>query len=136
MTFSVNIIGLIIGMILNMVLGMLWYSPLLFAKPWMKESGVTQEDVDNPEGMGKVYGMTGLTALITSYVIGFLITNLNITSIFTGILFAIILWLGTDLSSLVKNWGFENRTIKLGIINHGYDLAVYILITIVFVLFK
>lgn len=136
MTFNVNILALVLGMVLNMGLGMLWYSPVLFAKPWMKEAGITQEEVNDTTGMGMVYGLTFLTALITSYVIGFIITNFDIDTVVSAILVAVIVWLGTDLSSLIKNWGFEKRTMKLGIINHSYDLTVYVLVSIIFVVMK
>lgn len=134
MTFSIALLPLIIGGIFNMVLGALWYSKVLFAKPWMEESGVTEESINDTNGMGAVYGLTLLMAVITSYVIGFLITNLNITSIFTGIIVAVILWLGMDLPMIIKNWGFEGRSIKLGLINHSYQLVVYIIVSVLFIL--
>jgi hypothetical protein len=135
MIFSVNIFALVLGMLVNMGLGALWYSSFLFAKPWMKEANVTQEDINKSNSqMGKVYGFTALSALVTSYVIGFLVANLQLTNVANGILLAVILWLGMDLSSIIKNWGFENRTIKLGIINHGYDLVVYGLLTSLYIL--
>ena len=135
MTLTVNILPLIIGAVFNMVLGMLWYSPVLFAKPWMKEAGITQESIEGSNGkMGKVYMLTTLFAVVTSYVIGLVITNLGITSILYGIIVAVIVWIGTSFPMVIKNWGFEGRSIKLGLINHGYDLVVYIVVAILFVL--
>lgn len=134
MIFEVNILPLIIGGIFNMVLGALWYSNVLFAKSWMKESGVTEEQITDSSGMGKVYGLTMAMAVITSYVIGFIIANLGVTSIWQVLVVAIILWLGTDLPMIIKNWGFERRTIKLGFINHSYQLVVYVVVGILFIL--
>lgn len=135
MNFNVNIFALVLGMLVNMGLGALWYSPALFSKVWMKEANITQEDINSsPSEMGKIYGMTALGALLSSYTLGFLVINFGLTSILDGILMACILWLGTDLPSVIKNWGFENRTFKLGFINHGYDLAVYVLMAVLHVL--
>lgn len=134
MNFNISIVGLIIGTLINMGLGALWYSNVLFAKPWMKEAGVTEEDISNTDKMGMVYGLTGATALLTSFVLGMLILNLGIDSIFKGLSFAFVLWAGTNVPAIIKNWGFENRSIKLGLINHGYDLAVYVLVTMVYVI--
>ena len=75
-----------------------------------------------------------LFAFIASYVIGFLIVNLGITSIWNAIHIGAIVWVGTSLPMVVKNWGFEGRSIKLGLINHGYDLVVYIVVAVLFVL--
>lgn len=125
MTFNVSILPLIVGTIFNMVLGALWYSNVLFSKSWMKESGVTEAEVEDPSGMPKVYFLTMLMALSTSYVIGFMVSNMGITTIIQVIVMAVIIWLGTDLPMIIKNWGFEGRTLKLGLINHSYQLLVY-----------
>ncbi|MGM8213231.1 DUF1761 domain-containing protein [Virgibacillus sp. W0430] len=134
MIFEVSILPLIIGGIFNMVLGALWYSNVFFAKSWMKESGVTEEQVTDSSGMGKVYGLTLVMAVITSYVIGFIIVNFDITSIWRALIVAVILFLGVDLPMIIKNWGFERRSIKLGFINHGYQLVVYAVVGILFIL--
>lgn len=51
-----------------------------------------------------------------------------------ALLLAILIWLGTNAPFVVKNWGFEDRSIKLGLINHGYDLVVYIVVALLYVL--
>lgn len=134
MKFDISIIGLILGTIINMGLGALWYSPVLFAKSWMKEANITEEEIQSSQGdMGKIYGMTGLGALVTSAFLGLFVLNMNIDHVGEGIMWAVILWLGTQLPSIIKNWGFENRTVKLGMINHGYDLAVYLIVITIYV---
>lgn len=133
MNFSVNLLPFLIGGFFNMILGALWYSNILFAKSWMKESGVTDEDVSDNSNMGPVYGFTLIMAFITSYVIGFVVTNLGLTSILHSIIFAFILWLGTDLPMIIKNWGFEKRSLKLGFINHSYQLVVYVIVSLLFI---
>ncbi|QRN85955.1 DUF1761 domain-containing protein [Clostridia bacterium] len=135
MECRVSLLALVIGTLLNMGLGALWYSPVLFAKVWMKEAHVTPEDLATSQGkMGMMYGLTGVSALLTSYVIGVFILNLKIMNIAGALGFAILLWLGTNIPAIVKNWSFEGRTIKLGIINHGYDLVVYVLVSMVYVI--
>lgn len=132
MIFTVDILPLIIGTAFNMGLGALWYSNVLFAKQWMKESGVTDDQVSDTTGMGKVYALTMLMALTTAYVIGFLINNLALTSIIHVLVLAVVVWMGIDLPMIIKNWGFEGRTIKLGLINHTYQLAIYVVVGILF----
>lgn len=132
MTYSVSVLPLITGGVFNMLLGALWYSNVLFAKPWMREAGVTDEDVADTSNMGLVYGMTFATALLTSYVIGFIMINLGV-GLFEALVAAILVWLGADLPMIVKNWGFEGRAVKLGIINHGYQLVVYLVVAVLHV---
>lgn len=134
MSFNISILGLLLGAVVNMGLGALWYSNVLFAKPWMKEAGITNEDISGSQkGMVKVYSLTAVAAIITSFVIGVLVLSLQIDSLLSGLLFAVLLWAGTNIPTIIKNWGFEGRTIRLGIINHGYDLVVYVLVTQIYI---
>lgn len=134
MNFSVDLLPFIIGGFFNMILGALWYSNLLFAKPWMKEAGISMDDVGNSSGMGKVYGLTLLSAFFTSYLIGFILVNFAVNSVINGLLIAILLWVGSDLPMIIKNWGFEGHSIKLGLINHGYQLVAYLVIAVLYIL--
>ena len=134
MNFGVSWLPLVIGTVFNMGLGALWYSNVLFAKPWMRESSVTEEQIGDTSNMGPVYGLTMVFALITSYVIGFVVGNFGIGSIGNALLLAIFLWIGLDLPMVIKNWGFEGRTILLGLINHGYQLVVYAVVAVLYAL--
>lgn len=84
--------------------------------------------------MGKVYGLTMLMGLVTRYVVGFIVANFGIVNIGQALLLAIVIWLGTDLPMVIKNWGFEGRTIKLGLINHSYQLVVYGVVAVLYIL--
>ena len=109
MDFGIRVLPFVIGAVVNMVLGALWYSPVLFAKPWMKEAGITEEYVKVSQGkMGKVYMFTTLFSFITSYVIGFLIINTGVAGVIGGLVVAMLVWLGTNAPFIVKNWGFED----------------------------
>ena len=43
---EMNYLAIIIAGILNMAIGAAWYSPMLFAKPWMKAMGFDQKAMD------------------------------------------------------------------------------------------
>ena len=100
----------------------------------MEESGVRFDQVNDLSKMGAVYGLTMLMGVATSYVIGFIVVNVGIVNICQALLLAIVIWIGTDLPMVIKNWGFESRTIKLGIINHSYQLVVYAVVALLFTL--
>jgi hypothetical protein len=48
---SINLPAVLVATIYTMVVGFLWYSPLLFAKPWMKEMGYDPNDKARIEEM-------------------------------------------------------------------------------------
>ncbi|MCB0569508.1 MAG: DUF1761 domain-containing protein [Phaeodactylibacter sp.] len=53
-----------------MMLGALWYSPALFYKAWMKETGLTEEVIRNAKP-AKMYGLGFLLAYLMSYNMAF-----------------------------------------------------------------
>src|SRR5260370_14201813 len=53
---SLNWLAILVAAISTMVVGFLWYSPLLFAKPWMKEMGYDPNDKAKTEEMKKNAG--------------------------------------------------------------------------------
>jgi hypothetical protein len=55
--FYINHCAVLVCALANLALGAIWYSPLLFYKPWMKENNFTEDDLkkNNP---AKTYGIT------------------------------------------------------------------------------
>jgi len=53
---SVNLWSVLVAAIATMVVGFLWYSPLLFARPWMVAMGYDPEDKAKTEAMQKSAG--------------------------------------------------------------------------------
>jgi hypothetical protein len=63
---NLNWLAIIVASLSAFALGGFWYSPLLFVKRWMKESGITQETVQE-SNMLKIFGLSLLLALIASF---------------------------------------------------------------------
>lgn len=135
MNFSIPWIPFVIGIVVNMGLGALWYSPALLGLQWMKAAGVFEEDVSDGSNMGAVYGLTTLTSVITSFVIGFLLLNLDSVNLITALLVAVLVWLGFNLPVMIRRWGFEGRPFELGMINQGYNLVVYVIVAVIYSFF-
>ena len=62
---NLNWLAIIVAALSAFALGGAWYSPLLFVKRWMKESGITQESA-RESNMVKVFGLSVFLALIAS----------------------------------------------------------------------
>ena len=63
---NLNWLAIIVAAVSAFVLGGLWYSPLLFAKRWMKETGITEESTKNAN-MIKIFFLAFILALIASF---------------------------------------------------------------------
>ena len=63
---NLNWLAIIVAAVSAFVLGGLWYSPLIFAKRWMKETGITEESTKNTN-MVKIFALAFILSLIASF---------------------------------------------------------------------
>ncbi len=54
---EINFIAVFVSAIIPLIIGSLWYSPVFFAKAWMKETGLSEEDLKKGS-MLKIFGLT------------------------------------------------------------------------------
>ena len=112
----------------SLVLGAVWYSPVLFARAWMRESGVTEEKARaaNP---AKTLGVTLLLALVGAAVFAAFLGPAPAPAFATAAGFAAgLCWVA---GSFGINYLFEQRSLKLFLINGGYHTLQYTLIGLV-----
>src|SRR4051794_29944381 len=85
------------------MLGGLWYSPLMFAKPWVKSMGMDINDKAKMDAMrksaGPAYLQTFVLAIVTSYIFWRLFQYLDLTSALAGAEAAFFICLGTVVVS-------------------------------------
>ena len=112
----------------SLVLGAVWYSPVLFARAWMRESGVTEEKAKaaNP---AKTLGATFVLALVGAAVFAAFLGPAPAPALATAAGFAAgLCWVA---GSFGINYLFEQRSLKLFLINGGYHTLQYTLIGLV-----
>lgn len=61
-----NYLAILVAAIVPMVLGFLWYSPMLFGKAWMKETGLTEEKLKQGN-MLVIFGVSFVLALLLAF---------------------------------------------------------------------
>ncbi|MBX3244475.1 MAG: DUF1761 domain-containing protein [Acidobacteria bacterium] len=123
--FYINHIAVFVCAVMSLVIGALWWSPLLFAKPWQKENGLTDEQLANVN-MPKTFGLTFLLAWLMSYNLAFFIGSPDTTwqwGISAGLLAAI--WVAAMFIIIAL---FEQRTWKYMAINCGYIFVYFAVI--------
>lgn len=109
----------------SMVLGALWYSPVLFGKAWSAASGVTEEKAKSAN-MGKTMGTAFVLALIGAFVFAMFLGPKPAPMFATAAgLSAGLCWVA---GSFGINYLFEQRSLRLFLINGGYHTVQYTLI--------
>ena len=119
-----NFAAIFVAALLSFALGGLWYSPLLFARAWMNEAGLSEQKTrDAP--MGRIFGLAGLASLVMAFNLAAFIgpkASLGF-GLFAGAA-AAIGWVAMSLGVIYL---FEQRSLKLWLINSGYQVLAYTL---------
>ena len=127
---NLNLLAVLVAAISTMVVGFLWYSPILFAKPWMREMGYDPDDKAKTKEMQKSAGPAYLGSFIASLVSAFILALffhwLHVESLNLGLLVAFHVWLGFVATVQLSGVLFMKQSLKLFAMNTGYQLACYL----------
>ena len=125
---SMNVWAVLAAGVTSMVLGAVWYSPALFARAWMRESGMTEEKARAASPV-KTLGAAFVLALIASAVFAAFLGPSPAPAFATAAGFAAgLCWVA---GSFGINYLFEQRSLKLFLINGGYHTLQYTLIGLI-----
>lgn len=126
----VNLWAVVGSAVAAMVIGFIWYSPLLFAKPWMLAMGYDPSDkartAEMQKSAGPKYGISFLCSLLSAFILGKIIYHLAITTALYGMKVGFAVWLAFVMTVQMTDKLFTNRPMKLFLINTGYQLACYL----------
>ena len=130
---EVNLWGVLAAGVGSLVIGGLWYSPLLFAKPWQREAGLSDEQLAGAN-MAMIFGLTFVLSALAAYVFGMFIGPEMPLAGTVGAGFAAgLCWVG---ASFGINYLFERRSLKLWSINAGYHTLQFTMFGLVFGLLR
>jgi hypothetical protein len=125
---EVNVWAVLAAAVSSLVLGAVWYSPVLFARPWMRESGVSEEKAKaaNP---AKTLGTAFVLALLGAAVFALFLGPRPAPGFAVASGFAAgLCWVA---GSFGINYAFEQRSVRLFLINGGYHTLQYTLIGLI-----
>jgi len=131
MTFmDVKLLSVLVAAIATMILGFLWYSPLLFARPWMLLMGYDPNDKAKLDEMrksaGKTYAISFLASLASAFVLAKIIDVASLNSALYGMKYGFAIWLGFVTTVQLTAALFGRQPFKLYLINTGYQLVCYL----------
>lgn len=136
MNITVNYLAILVAGVASMAVGFLWYGPMLFAKPWMKLMGYTQESMkDTKKKMGKTYAISFVVSLVMAYVLAHVMglseNFFHYSRISTGLTTAFWMWLGFIMPVQMTEVLFGGKKWKLFGINTGYQLVSLLAMSVV-----
>lgn len=124
---TLNPLAVLAVAVLGFFLGWLWYSPVLFAKPWMKEMKMTPEDCKNMKPSKGAMMLAGgfFFTLISTTVLAFFINEHHIQGPLGGLKMGLLIGGGFVATRQTVNSIFQMKSLKLYLIVTGYDLVLF-----------
>jgi hypothetical protein len=128
----VNYLHVFVAAVVIFVLGWLWYSPLLFYKPWIRLRGL--DPVAAMAG-AKMPGGKLLVEFVRCFLLAFVITRfvglLGISSWLGAVHFGLSLWIGFPVILLTGSVLWDNVPWKVAAIHAGDWLVKMLVIPII-----
>jgi hypothetical protein len=117
---------ILIAAVLNMVVGFAWYSPMMFAKPWVRLMGFDIKlFAKRKKNMGTMYFLSFAGAILQALVLATAFELLAVSSLQSGWMLGFLFWLGfifpTQLTGAIFNK--DEFNLQLLLINTSYQLT-------------
>jgi len=130
----VNYLAVAVTGVAIFVLGGLWYSPMLFAKPWTRMMGKTEEEMKaymaSPKAkseMPLMYAMALVTALVIAWVMAIVVNHFQPVTVVRGAEVGVLCWLGFAAATSLATAMFSMQPKALWLINTGYNLVSFVI---------
>jgi len=129
---TINYIAVVVSAVIFFMIGGLWYSPVLFAKPWIKAIGLPDDQIKemNEKGPGAkpiiISFIGGLVmAFVTAHMVDFMkviFGDSGMSDLSIGLTTGFWMWLGYIATFSLNSVSYEDKPWKLYFINNGYQL--------------
>ena len=128
----VNYLAVLVAAVAAFVLGWLWYSPLLFFRPWMRLRGLDPEAaMKNAKLPGGKLVIEFARCFVLAFVIARLMGLLGVTSWLIAIHSGFMLWIGFPLILLTGSVLWDNVPWKVAAIHAGDWLVKLLVIPLI-----
>jgi hypothetical protein len=133
MDMQLNYLGLSVAALSTFLIGGLWYSPAVFGKVWMKENGLTEEEVKKGNKV-KIFGLAFLLAVISAINLAMFMGPEKNPAM--GALWGFLAGTGWVSTFVGTHYLFERKSFKLFLINAGYSVVALTIMGIILVVLK
>lgn len=127
---SLNYLAIVVSVIASFAIGFLWYSPILFGKPWMKLMGIDPHDKTKMEKMKKTAGPAYMASIVGTILMAYVMAHFiyyvfdyKVLKTTDGLVMAFWIWLGFVAPVMFTEVLFGGKSVKLWLINTSYQLA-------------
>lgn len=136
LSVEINYLAVLAAGVASMILGAIWYSPKVFGTLWMRLSGLTTEQLNaaKQKGMAKSYAIAFIGSLVMAYVLAHFADYAQATTFSGALQLGFWTWLGFMATKSLGSVLWENRPVKLYVLNNAYDLVNLVVMAVILVL--
>lgn len=130
---EVNWLAVLVAAVAYFAVGGLWYSPVLFAKPWMSASGISPEQSQGPSAL---YAVSFVFQFLASLALALLVVATGAQTFADGIVLGLVIGIGFVLTAVGVTQMFSNAPAVLQAINIGYHLVGLVVAGVILALWR
>lgn len=127
---NINWMAVVVAVIASMVLAKAWFHEKTFGPAWRKLTGISPAD---SKKVGKKPIILTLFANILTVVV--LASMIRLGSLGNALFIGLVSWAAFSATTLITHNAFEQKPGKLTIINNGYQLVLFLMITFILGIF-
>ena len=137
---GVNLLAVLAAGVACMVVGFLWYSPMLFARPWTIAMGMDPDDKEKMAEMqksaGKLYALAFVASLAAAFVLGKIFARLDVGELQRAVLYSVAVWAGFVATVQLTGTLFGHKPLKVWFIDTGYQLICYLVTGVILAMWR
>lgn len=137
MDIRINWWAVLLATVASLVLAKTWYDERTFGKAWRELTGITPSD--SKKGGVKPMIITLFSNIVTVLALAAMIYVSSVffknASVGHALSIGFVAWLAFSATTLATHNAFEQKPSKLTLINSGYQLALFVLVSLVIGLF-
>lgn len=124
-SIDLNFFATITVAIIAYIIGALWYSPILFSKPWMKALGIKSKDLKKQDSKIKDYITQFIITLVMAFVLSIFVDFAIANTFFEGVFVGFLSWLGFVATTILGSMIWIKKPMTLFYIDAGHYLVTY-----------
>jgi len=118
--FHISFLAVLIAAVVRSAIGAAWFAPMAFGKSWMQLSGVKPS---SSKHMMRAAGLNFIGNFVMAFVLAHAIQYASATTWGHGAMVGFFNWLGFIATVSASGVIFEKRSLKLTLMQNGYQLV-------------